>query len=73
MAPARGDFSQNATQIGEQEIPGGHAAFLGLPLRAKIRIPAPEGVLPLLVEHTGSYPAGEDVLHAGSTPWICCR
>ena len=34
---------------------GGSSRFLGLPLRAEIRIPAPEGVLPLFVEHTGSY------------------
>src|SRR6267378_3777243 len=34
---------------------GGSRRFLGLPLRAEIRIPAPEGVLPLFVEHTSSY------------------
>ena len=40
---------------GEREIPGGSCRFLGLSLRAEIRIPAPEGVLPLFVEHPGSY------------------
>ncbi len=30
---------------------GGSRRFLGLPLRAEIRIPAPEGILPLFVEH----------------------
>src|SRR6266446_10221590 len=34
---------------------GGSRRFLGLPLRAEIRIPASEGVLPLFVEHTSSY------------------
>src|SRR5260370_38791123 len=34
---------------------GGSRRFLGLPLRAEIRIPAPEGVLPLFVEHPNSY------------------
>src|SRR5580692_9803535 len=33
----------------------GSSRFLGLRSRAEIRIPAPEGVLPLLVEHAGSY------------------
>src|SRR5258707_12964346 len=33
----------------------GSSRFLGLPLRAEIRIPAREGVLPLFVEHAGSY------------------
>src|SRR5208282_3690319 len=33
----------------------GSRRFLDLSLRAEIRIPAPEGVLPLFVEHTGSY------------------
>jgi hypothetical protein len=40
---------------GEQEIPGGQAAFLACARGAEIRIPALEGVLPLLVEHAGSY------------------
>src|ERR1700680_997527 len=34
---------------------GGSCRFLGLPLRAEIRIPAPEGILPLFVEHPSSY------------------
>src|ERR1700716_1782810 len=34
---------------------GGSRRFLGLPLRAEIRIPAPEGILPLFVEHPSSY------------------
>ena len=33
----------------------GSRGFLGLPLRTEIRIPAPEGVLPLFVEHPSSY------------------
>ena len=33
----------------------GSSRFLGLRSRAETRIPAPEGVLPLLVEHAGSY------------------
>src|SRR5208337_1800170 len=33
----------------------GSRRFLGLPLRAEIRIPAPEGILPLFVEHPSSY------------------
>src|SRR5271165_7142102 len=33
----------------------GSSRFLGLRSRAEVRIPAPEGVLPLLVEHAGSY------------------
>ena len=48
---------------------GGSRRFLGLPLRAEIRIPAPEGVLPLLVEHAGSS-AGGDALRAGSIPSV---
>ena len=39
----------------EREILGGSNRFLGLRSRAEVRIPAPEGVLPLLVEHAGSY------------------
>ena len=34
---------------------GGSSRFLGLRSRAEVRIPAPEGVLPLLVEYAGSY------------------
>ncbi len=34
---------------------GGSRRFLGLPLRAEIRIPPPEGILPLFVEHPSSY------------------
>src|SRR5271157_6091940 len=34
---------------------GGSRRFLGLPLRTEIRIPAPEGILPLFVEHPSSY------------------
>ena len=34
---------------------GGSRRFLGLPLRAEIRIPAPEGILPLFVERPSSY------------------
>src|ERR1700686_3977165 len=34
---------------------GGSSRFLGLPLRTEIRIPAPEGILPLFVEHPSSY------------------
>ena len=33
----------------------GSSRFLGLRSRAEVRIPAPEGVLPLLVEYAGSY------------------
>jgi hypothetical protein len=33
----------------------GSRRFLGLPLRTEIRIPAPEGILPLFVEHPSSY------------------
>src|SRR5271157_4324187 len=40
---------------GEREISGGSSRFLGLRSRAEIRIPALEGVLPLLVERAGSY------------------
>ena len=39
----------------EREISGGARRFLGLSLRAEIRIPAPEGVLPFFVEYAGSY------------------
>ena len=52
---ARNPVRYNHQQYREREIPGGHAAFFGLPLRVEIRIPAPEGILPLFVEHTGSY------------------
>src|SRR5271157_490679 len=34
---------------------GGSRRFLGLPSRTEIRIPAPEGILPLFVEHPSSY------------------
>src|ERR1700675_661962 len=33
----------------------GSSCFLGLRSRAEVRIPAPEGVLPLPVEYAGSY------------------
>jgi hypothetical protein len=33
----------------------GSSRFLGLRSRPEVRIPAPEGVLPLLVEYAGSY------------------
>src|SRR5271165_7426404 len=55
---------------GEREILGGQAAFLACARAAEIRIPAPEGVLPLLVEQLGSY------LYEESAPgWLhpnCC-
>src|SRR5580698_5435739 len=44
-----------ALRMGEREILGGSSRFLGLRSRAEIRIPAPESVLPLIVEHAGSY------------------
>jgi tetratricopeptide (TPR) repeat protein len=52
---AFGFFRRSSLDDGEREIPGGSRRFLGLSLRAEIRIPAPEGVLPLFVEHPGSY------------------
>src|SRR5271165_800226 len=44
-----------STPLGRAGDSGGSRRFLGLPLRAEIRIPAPEGILPLFVEHQSSY------------------
>src|ERR1700752_4228873 len=52
---AFGFFRRSSLDDGEREIPGGSRRFLGLSLMAEIRIPAPEGVLPLFVEHPGSH------------------
>jgi hypothetical protein len=59
---------------GEREIPGS-GRLLGLqPIRAESRVPASEGVLPLLIEHrvriysSGSIAA--DALHTGSSPSV---
>ena len=45
-------FSHSSRRAGDS---GGSSRFLGLPLRAEIRIPTSEGVLPLFVEHPSSY------------------
>ena len=43
----------HSTRAGDS---GGSGRYLGwLPFRAESRIPAPEGVLPFFVEHSGSY------------------
>src|SRR5271166_6065586 len=52
LRPARACSSRRDRRAGDS---GGSSRFLGLRSRAEIRIPALEGVLPLLVEHAGSY------------------
>src|SRR6185437_11656909 len=49
---------------------GGSSRFLGSPLRTEIRMPAPEGVLPFLVEHSGSYLQEEMCSPLTSSTWL---
>ena len=59
-----------ALRMGEREILGGSSRFLGLRSRAEVRMLAPEGVLPLLVEYAGSY-LQEEMRSTLAHP-ICC-
>jgi hypothetical protein len=53
----QGQFSLLIRIMGGQESGRfrGSGRFLGLLLRAESQVPAPEGVLPLFVEHPGPY------------------